>query len=477
MTNAPADNGAEAAAGRGPTGQLAAFIVSAQVPAAVRDTARRYLLDWLGSALAGGELRPPSLIREVVTALGGHPQATVLASGERTSAPLAALANAAASHVLEMDDLDPGSIYHPAAPTVSAALAIAEHLNVDGDALLDAIAVGYEVGIRVGEALGPSHYEHWHTTGTAGTFGAVAAAARLHDLTAEQTVHALGSAGTTTAGLWEFLSDGAMSKQLHPAKAAHDGILAALLAQQGFTAATHIIEGPKGVLAAMSAEPFPDRLTDGLASDMAQWRVDGVAFKVHAACRHTHSAVDAALELRATHDLAPDQIEAVHVQIYEQALGLLDGVEPTTPYAAKFSLPFCIAAALQFGDLGPSRFSESTIREQTTLTLADKVSFSTDPELDAEYPAAWPSIVTVKLEDGTEVSARVDHPAGDIEVGVANSDLTAKFVRMTGPQFADEADGVADRLLTAVPPMSASEIVGAVRTGGLAIATGARRSW
>lgn len=469
MSEVPADAAA--------TSQLASFIVEAEVPATARQTARRYLLDWLGSALAGGEMRPPSLVREVVTGLGGHAQATVLASGERTSAPLAALANAAASHVLEMDDLDPGSIYHPAAPTVSAALAVAEHVGADGDALLDAIAIGYEVGIRVGEALGPSHYEHWHTTGTAGTFGAAASAARLHGLTSEETLYALGSAGTTTAGLWEFLSDGAMSKQLHPAKAAHDGILSVLLAQQGFTAATHILEGPKGVLAAMSSEAFPERLTDGLASEMASWRIEGVAFKVHAACRHTHSAVDAALQLRAEHSLEPAQIEKVHVRIYEQALGLLGGMEPTTPYAAKFSLPFCIAAALQFGDLGPGRFSESTIREQTTLDLADKVSFSTDPEFDAEYPAAWPSLVSVTMSDGREVSARVDYPAGDIKAGVENSDLTSKFALMTGGQFGDEAAAVAERVLAAEPAMSASEVVRAVRTGGLAMGGGRQGGW
>ncbi len=480
-----------AGATAGATSQLASFIVEASVPATVRQTARRYLLDWLGSSLAGGEMRPPSLIREVVTALGGHAQATVLASGRRTSAPLAALANAAASHVLEMDDLDPGSIYHPAAPTVPAALAVGEQLNVDGDALLDAIAIGYEVGIRVGEALGPSHYEHWHTTGTAGTFGAAAAAARLHGLSPEETVHALGSAGTTTAGLWEFLSDGAMSKQLHPAKAAHDGILSVLLAQQGFTAATRILEGEKGVLAAMSDEPHPERLTAGLAAlaapsegggsseggEPAVWRIDGVAFKVHAACRHTHSAVDAALQLRTEHELEVAQIERVDVRIYEQALGLLDGVEPTTPYAAKFSLPFCVATALQFGDLGPGRFSESTIREQTTLDLVERVSFETDPELDACYPESWPSVVTVTLTDGSSVSARVDHPAGDVEAGVEDGELAAKFARMTGPQFGDEARAFADQLLSASPALSPSEIVGASRTGGLAIATGARRSW
>jgi 2-methylcitrate dehydratase PrpD len=259
-----------------------------------------------------------------------------------------------------------------------------------------------------------------------------------------------------------------------------------LLAQQGFTAATQILEGDKGVLAAMSSDAHPERLTDGLGSlsptasppgEMASWRIDGVAFKVHAACRHTHSAVDAALQLRAEHQLDIDQIQRVEVRIYEQALGLLDGVEPTTPYAAKFSLPFCVAAALQFGDLGPGRFSESTIREQTTLDLVDLVSFETDPVLDACYPESWPSVVTVTLTDGSEVSARVDHPAGDIEAGVEDADLAAKFARMTGPQFAEEAGPIADQLLSAKPALSPSEIVGAVRTGGLALATGARRSW
>src|SRR5690606_20742626 len=139
-------------------------------------------------------------------------------------------------------------------------------------------------------ALGPSHYEHWHTTGTAGTFGATAAAARLAGLDEAQTLQALGSAGTMTAGLWEFLADGAMSKQLRPAKAAHDGILATMLAARGFTAASRILDGPKGVLAAMSDTPEAARVTDGLAADMARWRIEGVSFKVHASCRHTHSA-------------------------------------------------------------------------------------------------------------------------------------------------------------------------------------------
>jgi len=455
--------------------QLALFIVTAEVSAETRRTARRYLLDWLGATIAGGEMRPASLIREVINELGGHSQATVIATGDRTSVPLAAFANAAASHVLEMDDLDPGSIYHPAAPTVAAALAVGEQLSIDGDALLDSIAIGYEVGIRIGEALGPTHYDFWHTTGTAGTFGAAAAAARLYGLDASQTIQALGSAGTMTAGLWEFLVDGAMSKQLHPAKAAHDGIMATLLAKQGFTSASRILDGDKGLLAAMSREPAPEHLTDGLASDMAAWRISGVAFKIHAACRHTHSAVDAALNLRKAHSITTDQIEHVHVRIYSQALGLLDRMEPTTPYAAKFSLPFCIASALIYGDLGLARFSEITIREQLTLDLVDRISFETDPALDSLYPETWPSVVTITLRDGTSVTDRVDFPAGDIRAGVNNDDLIAKFVGMTSAQLARDASSIAKRVLNTEPTLTAKEIVQVLRIGGIPHASGTAR--
>jgi 2-methylcitrate dehydratase PrpD len=346
-----------------------------------------------------------------------------------------------------MDDLDRGSISHPAAPVTAAALALGESEAAGGDNFLDAVAVGYEVCIRVGEALGTSHYDYWHTTGTAGTLGAAAAAARLLHLDEEATVSALGSAGTSAAGLWEFLADGAMSKQLHPAKAAHDGILAALLARRGFTAATRIIEGPKGLLAAMSRDPHPEALTDGLAEEQARWRIEQVSFKFHACCRHIHPAADAVLALRAD-GLRPEDIESVHVQIYRQGLGLLEGVEPVTPYAAKFSLPFAVASALRFGDLGLDRFTDDSIQDAETLALADRITFAPDPELDRLFPAAWPSIATARLTDGTERTARIDHPRGDPEAGVSEEDLVAKFAMLTqGLLGADRAREIAGTLL------------------------------
>jgi 2-methylcitrate dehydratase PrpD len=449
-----------------PSAALAHFVASAAVPERVRAVTRRYLLDWLGSALGGGELRAPALLRGVVDSLGGAPQSTILASGARTSAPLAALANAAAAHVLEMDDLDRASIAHPGAPVIAAALAAAERDGLDGDALLDAIAVGYEVCIRVGEALGPSHYEHWHTTGTAGTLGATAAAARLGKLDAATALQALGSAGTMAAGLWEFLADGAMSKQLHPGKAAHDGVLAALLAGAGFTAATRIIEGPKGLLAAMSDAPDLGRLTDGLdelrsPESAAPWRIEGVSFKVHASCRHTHPAVDAALTLLTRHGLGADDVESMHVRIYSQGLALLEGVEPVTPYAAKFSLPFCVAAALIHGDLSPARFTEDTILEARTLALAGRITFAPDPALDALYPREWPSIVTVRTRDGAVLEERVDHPAGDPEAPLSSAALTDKFVGLVSGGFRGDPAAFAVAVLSRTPPLTAAELVAA----------------
>ncbi|MCC6237329.1 MAG: MmgE/PrpD family protein [Dehalococcoidia bacterium] len=450
-----------------PTARLAEFVASCPVPARARETARRYLLDWLGSAIGGAHLDPPTILRGVVEELGGTPQATVLATGARTSAPLAAMANAAASHVLELDDLDRASITHPGAPVIAAALAVAERDGAGGAALLEAVAVGYEVCIRVGEALGPSHYEHWHTTATAGTLGAAAAAARLGGLPPEAILDALGSAGTMAAGLWEFLADGAMSKQLHPAKAAHDGILATLLAGAGFTGATRILEGQRGLLAAMSGSPDPSRLTAGLdaLTSGGPWRIEGVSFKVHASCRHTHPAVDAALRLRAR-GLDPADIDAVHVRIYSQGLALLEGVEPTTPYAAKFSLPFCIAAALRHGDLSPARFTARTIEDGVTLELASRVTFAPDPTLDVLYPACWPSVVTVRTRNGAVLEERVDHPDGDPEALLTDAQLAAKFTQLTEEQLgAAAAANLARRVLQDQPAPSAADLVRAATAG------------
>jgi hypothetical protein len=203
--------------------------------------------------------------------------------------------------------------------------------------------------------MGPSHYQFWHTTGTCGTFGAAAAAGKILGLSKPELAMMLGTAGTQAAGLWEFLVDGAMSKQLHPAKAAADGLLSALLAEQGFTAASRIFEGEKGFCQAMAREGDRDRLVKGLGTEPL--RILSTSFKAHAACYHIHSAIDAVLEVRRKHALQPADVKSVRISLYPAALDLLEKVAPRNPYAAKFNIPFCVATALVYGQVGLSAFT------------------------------------------------------------------------------------------------------------------------
>src|SRR5215470_8578177 len=281
--------------------EVLADVRSDGLPADVIDHARRAVTDWLGSALAGSIEKPARLAQEVAAGFGASSEATMFSAG-RASAPAAAFANGVASHILELDDIHRGSTVHAAAPIVPAALAVAEREHADGHAFLAAVVLGYEAAFRIGEAVNPSHYYFFHPTGTVATFGAAAAAGSLLGLNVNQMVDALGSAGTQAAALWEFNADGAMSKHLHPGKAAMNGILAADLARVGFTGATRILEGQRGFLKAMTGGPErsaphydESRITDGLGT---RWKIGENSYKLHACCAHTHTAVDGVLEVR-----------------------------------------------------------------------------------------------------------------------------------------------------------------------------------
>ncbi len=407
--------------------QLAAFtelLDGKGLPDDVQRMARWCLLDWFGSALAGAKAKPTAILLDLARELGGRPEATLLPDGSKTSAPLAAMVNAGASHVVEMDDVHRQAVFHPGATVIPAALAVAEREGASGADLLTAIVAGYEVGIRLGEAAGQRHYDYWHTTGTCGTFAAAAAAGKLLGLDRVRLAAAFGSAGTQAAGLWEFLVDGAMSKQLHPAKAAHDGILSALLAERGFTGATRIFEGEKGFLRAMAEGGDPTRLTEGLGG--GTFRIQGTSFKAHAACYHIHSSIDAALLLRERHRPDPKSIRSVTIRLYGAAHRLLEPVKPTSPYAAKFSVPYCVATALLHGGVGPDAFTETRLADEAVQALLGKVRLAHDPALDAAYPEQWPAIVALETAAGTD-TIRVDIPRGDPQNPMSEVDLLTKF--------------------------------------------------
>jgi 2-methylcitrate dehydratase PrpD len=421
------------------------------LPAEVRVDVQRAVLDWLGSALAGAVERPARMAQRVVAALGTSNEATIFGAG-RSSAAGAALANGVASHILELDDIHKGSTVHAAAPIIPAALAVAEREHADGKRFLLAVAVGYEAALRIGEAVNPSHYRFWHPTGTAATFGAAAAAGSLLKLSADQMLNALGSAGTQAAGLWEFNTDGAMSKHLHPGKAAFNGIVAADLAREGFTGATRILEGERGFFRAMSESHDASRITDGLGT---RWKISENCYKLHACCGHTHSAIDIALALRRERGWSAaevlEQVAAIHIETYGPGFEIVKNPAPSTEYQAKFSIAYCVAAALLEGLVGLEQFRGSGQAQACpSKSLLDRMRVTVADDLTAKYPAAWPARLTITLRDGTCVTGSADYPRGNPENPVSTADLEEKFQGLVSPVF---GAGTAHRALAALRSM------------------------
>ena len=239
--------------------------------------------------------------------------------------------------------------------------------------------------------------------------------------------HAFGSAGTTAAGLWEFLRTAADSKQLHTAHAAATGLMAASLAQDGLTGAAAIFEGPQGMAAGMSSDADPARLIDGLGT---RWATVETSFKFHASCRHTHPAADALLQVMQTHDLNIAQIDKVVAHVHQGAIDVLGPVtDPKTVHQSKFSMGTVLALVGQFGHAGLTEFDDHYQSDQTK-TLRDKVEMVLDPEVDTAYPQRWIGKVSVTTTDGRICEGRVDEPKGDPDNTLSREEITAKAQRL-----------------------------------------------
>jgi len=435
-----------------PTATLARFasqLAFDDIPPAVVRRAEDLLLDWLGSALAGKGARAVETIARFARQMGPSDGGSeVLIARRRTSPLFAALVNAAASHFAEQDDVHNGSVFHPGAVVFPPALAIAQATDASGRDLLTAAVAGYEVGIRVGEFLGRSHYKVFHTTGTAGTIAAAAAAGRLLRLEPSAMQHAFGSAGTQAAGLWEFLRDAADSKQLHAAKAAADGLLAAYLACDGFTAALRILEGPQGMAAGMSSDADPARLTDRLGE---RWALTETSFKWHASCRHTHPAADALLAIVDEHDLAPARIARVTAFVHQAAIDVLGSVtDPATVHQAKFSMGTVLAMIAVHRHAGLTEFDRH-FRDRDVVALRERVRMVQDAEVERAYPERWIGKVEVVTMDGQTLAARVDEPRGDPGNTLSRDELIDKAVRLaqwSGAASEGEVRALASRVFT-----------------------------
>lgn len=414
-----------------PSQTLAAFAAGLsfeRIPAPVVRRAEDLLLDWLGSVLAARAARPVRAIQRFAELMGpADGPSEVLISRRATSPVFAALVNAAASHYVEQDDVHNGAVFHPAAVVFAPALAAAQALQASGAQLLTACVAGYEVGIRVGEFLGRSHYRIFHTTATAGTFAAAAAVGRLLELTPAQMLHAFGSAGTQSAGLWEFLRDAADSKQLHCAHASAAGLMSAYLAKDGFTGAAQVLEGAQGLGAGTSSDADPARLTDGLGT---RWTLAETSFKYHASCRHTHPAADALLQVMRQHGLKAGDIASVVARVHQGAIDVLGRVAvPATVHQAKFSMGTVLGLIAVHGRSGLTEFDRDFLAPEVAA-FRDRVTMELDPEVDAAYPARWIGKVSVAATDGRTFAGRVDEPKGDPGNTLSRAEIEDKMQRL-----------------------------------------------
>jgi len=396
------------------------------IPAPALDMIKCCLLDWLGCVIRGHLRKHSDPAKAYVRTMGGTTQASMVGEKKAGTIINAAFFNGYLGHILEMDDVDRDSISHPATVVIPAALAVGEWKEKTGKDLITAIVAGYEVMLRIGAAMTPRHYEIWHTTGTAGAFGAAMAAGKLFDLKRPELDWALGNVGTMSAGLWQFLLDGGMSKFLHTGRAAENGVMAAYLATQGFTGPTRILEGAQGFFAGYARQEISPKVFADFGSN---WRSAFVSIKPYPCCRHIHSSIDAANAIR--EKTKGKKIKGVQVKTYAAAVQVADILDPKTPQEAKFSLRFCIARTLMNGLVTDREFTNETLHDATTRDLMQKIDVKIDPALDAMMPHNWPSHIEAYLEDGAAVKAEVHSPTGDPDNPVDWKGIIFKFSQMS----------------------------------------------
>lgn len=433
-----------ARAHRGLTLQFAGFIASLReraIPDHTRAILAKAVVDAIGCGLYGLTTEWGRILHAFAAEQGGPAEAGLWASGQRVSVANSVLASATAIHSFDFDDHSRAKI-HPGAIVVPVALALGEKVGADGERVLRAIVAGYETMNRVSQAANPgrARMRGWHLTGTCGTFAAAATAAVLLELDAETTASALGLAGTQSAGLWAFTSDGSMSKRMHPGKAAQDGVNAALLARRGFIGPRHIFEAEDGsFLFAMSDTPRPGRITEGLGE---VWHSDFTCFKPHACCGSNHACVDAVIELLREHQLAVGDVERV-------VAGIPRVVQTQTGFAyqadsvlnAQMSLQYNIAVAMLDGQAYLEQFTPERVVEPRVVALAKRVEIEVHEDVDRAYPEIYGGRVVLVLKDGRTVNRHVEYSRGMPENPMDEQEVRRKFMSLASAAVGAEQAG------------------------------------
>ncbi len=387
------------------------------MPANVRHEAKRTLLNCFGAALGGCRDIAIEHALAVLRRFAGPPEATLIGRAERADALTAAFVNAASANVLDFDDTHLPTVIHPAAPVIPAVLAMAERMPVSGAQLLHAALLGIEVECRIGNAVSPWHYARgWHITSTCGVIGAAAAVGKLLNLDAERTTWALGIAANQAGGLIETL--GSMAKSVSVGNAPRNGIVAALLAQQGVTAAPHTLEGARGFVHVMGESPDLAAIGAGLGSS---WESARNTYKPYPCGIVLHPVIDALLELRATHALRADAVERVIVRGNPLLRQRTDRKAPRTGREASVSAQHTVAVCLLYGAAGVAQYRDACVADPAVQALGARVAVEEDPAIPVGAAA-----VSVQTADGRTLTHSVAHALGSLERPMSDAAIEAK---------------------------------------------------
>lgn len=410
-------------------GGFASGLNLADVPARVIAKAKLVFLDTLGVALASSTMDFGAMVTSVARRLGGDKHSVVIGSPSRVAAANAVIANGTLAHGLDYDDTLEEAIVHTGSCAWMTALAVGEEVGASGAAVLEAAIIGTEVLCKVGlVAPGKFHARGFHPTAICSTFGAAAAAGKLFGLNDDQWVDAFGICGSQSSGIIEYLADGTWTKRMHPGWSAHGGVIACLLAQEGFRGPAKVFEGTHGFFNGFGGKN--DYRFEKLLELGQEWETPKLAFKSYPCGSISHPYMDCALKIKQKYALAPEKIAEVVCRTAEGPVHrlwepLADKQKPASSYGAKFSLPYSLAVMLIRGRAGLDEFTDDAIREPEVLKLAAKVRYVLDPTID--YPRHFSGHVKIVLDDGTVLEENQPHPRGGLEDPLPPEEVEAKF--------------------------------------------------
>jgi 2-methylcitrate dehydratase PrpD len=415
----------------GVTQTLANYVVTAEfdaIPSDIRAKAITAMVNWIGCAVGGSGHETLDVAWTALGPFAGAPQASILGRDIKTDVLTAAFMNGTTSHVDDFDDTHLKTAIHPSGPVLGAILALAEHQTVTGPDFLHAMILGIETECRIGNAIHPEHYDiGWHITGTAGVFGAAAAAGRLLGLSMQEMCFAFGIAATQASGLRDVF--GTMCKPFHVGQAAKNGLSAALLAKSGFTSSQGIIEAPRGFAHVLSTKQDFAKITEGLGDS---FELSTNSYKPFPCGVVIHPVLDGCLQLKDANKFNSDDIKSVSLKVHRLVLELTGNKEPTTDLEARFSIFHSAAVALERGRAGIAEYTNETVNDPAVVDLRSRVSASIEPGIEPDQVD-----ITVMLEDGRVLNTFIEHAIGSKDNPMSDSAIDTKTKVQCAPILGD----------------------------------------